>query len=94
LIPSGAYHGFQFDIQQANIVAYLTTANRKPPRVLGAELGSFLGVLAGFANRDQRCVLSNPDIEQSKLVEAVKRAAGLAYDDLGTLTDRHKKFRK
>src|SRR5580692_9517632 len=75
--------GFSFDIQQANIVAYLTTASRTPPRVSYEQLIIFLGILSGSAEPRPEDVFSQILISNSPdWVEAVKRTAALAYQNV------------
>ncbi len=80
--------GFSFGIQQANIVAYLTTASRTPPRVSYAELISFLGTLSGCAEPRPEDVFSEILISSSPdWIAAVKRTATLAWEDLANQPD-------
>jgi UDP-2,3-diacylglucosamine pyrophosphatase LpxH len=73
---------FSFDVEQANIVAYLTTADRTPPRVSYEELRSFLGILSGVEPGPEG-VLSEALISNSPdWVAAVKQTAALAWNDL------------
>jgi hypothetical protein len=79
--------GFTFDIQMANIVAYLTTSSRTPPRVSYPELSSFLGILSGVEPGpegvfSETLVSSSPD-----WVIAVKQTARLAWNDLTNQPD-------
>ncbi len=54
--------GFGFDIQQANIAAYLTTLNCKPPRISYGNFYAFLSVLSGRAEVDpQRLFTSSAE---------------------------------
>jgi hypothetical protein len=41
--------GFFFGIEQANIVGYLTTSNRRPPRLSTRQLRDFLGIFSDAA---------------------------------------------
>ena len=79
--------GFTFDIQMANIVAYLTTSSRTPPRVSYPELSSFLGILSGVEPGpegvfSETLISSSPD-----WVIAVKQTARLAWNDLTNQPD-------
>jgi predicted phosphodiesterase len=71
--------GFFFDIKSANIVGYLTTSNRRPPRITKSELGMFLGNFTKSAEPlfSEVLISSSP-----KWIEAVESAGAKAYQDL------------
>ncbi len=75
----GAAMGFVFDVQQANIVAYLTTPNRKSPRISYGDFYAFLSVLSGQAEEDPERLFSSSAearvIGRPEWIERVKRAA-------------------
>jgi hypothetical protein len=71
--------GFFFDIKSSNIVGYLTTSNRRRPRVTPDELRTFLGNFTEFAPPlfSEVLISSSP-----QWIEAVKRAGAKTYQDL------------
>jgi len=73
--------GCFFDVKGANIVGYLTTANRRPPRLTRRDLFDFLGVFTDAADPpfSEVWISSSP-----QWIEDVRRAGTSAYDDLAT----------
>lgn len=79
--------GFAFDVRSANIVGYLTTANRKPPRVTVGELVRFLGIFSDAGPHPKAWMSDAPMSEllissSPQWIEDVKRAGTEAYLDL------------
>ena len=85
--------GFIFEIQQANVVAYLTTANRTPPRVSYQHLASFLAILSGKGDQPPENLFSEILISISpQWIEDVKRTADLAYQHIQEQPDWSKQI--
>jgi UDP-2,3-diacylglucosamine pyrophosphatase LpxH len=82
--------GIIFDVQQTNIVAYLTTSSRRVPRISYSDLDGFLAVLAGQGEQPPEGLFSFSDPSYSDTlisispnwIEAVKRHASLARQQL------------
>src|SRR5678815_2918117 len=85
--------GFIFEIQHANIVAYLTSPRPKPPRMTYWELHTFLAMLGGdidahqstrdlFGARDER-MISSSDKWIERVIDAANQANTALPSDLG-----------
>ena len=76
--------GFFFDIKAAHIVGYLTTSNRRPPRVTVGELATFLGNFTDSAVPITEWMSEVLISSSPQWIEAVKSAGTKAYEDLNT----------
>jgi UDP-2,3-diacylglucosamine pyrophosphatase LpxH len=77
--------GVHFRVQDANIIAYLTTRNLKPPRITYAELINFSAVLRGEGEETPEHLFSS----SSEWIENVEGAADQAWKEVRKDLDSH-----